>query len=346
MKSGQGSYRVAIVGASSLLGKEVQDVLEERRFPVSRLTRVAGDEDEPELPILDLQAVPGAAPVEDEGDAADPDIVFITARRREPPPFLRNLAARGRSGFAVIHLARGPETAKAKVAAPSIPFLGGPPRSADARIVSAHPATIVLSTLLLRLAARFPVRSAVAQVLSPASEMGSRAIDELQKQTVNLLSFQKIPRTVFGGQLAFNILPRLGRAGRDSLGEMAAQVRRELAGFLQERVPTPALQMIQAPVFYALACSLYVETAAPVSPADASAALAGERVRVCRPAEEAPTQVGAAGSSEILVDAVSADPAHPKGLWMWAVADNIRLAAVNAVEIAESLAAGAAGSAA
>ena len=173
--------------------------------------------------------------------------------------------------------------------------------------------------------------------------MGSRAIEELQKQTVNLLSFQEIPRAVFGAQLAFNVLPRLGRGGRGSLAILEAQLRRQLTEYLKKRAPVPALHMIQTPVFYALACSLYVETAQTVTPADAAAALAGARVRMSRPTEGPPTQVDAAGSSDILVDAVTRDPAHPKGIWIWAAVDNLRLAAVNAVEIAESLSSGAAG---
>jgi aspartate-semialdehyde dehydrogenase len=342
MKSRQGSYRVAIVGASSLLGKEVAAVLEERHFPVSRLLRIAGDEDEPELPILDLQGGVESASGDEDLSTGDPDFVFLAARPRELPSFLQTLKKNGRPECAVIHLVECQEAAEGEVAPPSIPFLEGRPArrggaGAATHIVSAHPATIVLSTLLLRLAARFPVRSAVAQVFSPASELGSRAIEELQKQTVNLLSFQKIPRAVFGGQLAFNVLPRLGRGGHGGLADLEAQVRRQLAEYLKKRAPLPALHVVQIPVFYALACSLYVETAETVTPAEAAAALAGARVRLSRLTEDAPTQVDAAGSSDILVDAVTPDPAHPKGVWIWAAVDNIRLAAVNAVEIAESL---------
>ena len=347
MKPGKGSYRIAIVGASSLLGKEVAAVLEERRFPVSRLIRLAANEDEPELPILDLQGAAESALADEDVSAGDLDFVFLAARRRELPPFLRGLGADG-NRCVVIHLAEGPGSAKVKAPALSIPFLDGRTArggGAGAEIVSAHPATIVLSTLLLRLSGRFPIRSAVAQVLSPASEMGSRAIDELQKQTVNLLSFQKIPQTVFGGQLAFNVLPRLGRGERSSLANLEAQVCGQLAEYLKRRAPVPALHVIQTPVFHALACSLYVEFAQTVTPADAAAALKGARVRVSRLTEDAPTQVDAAGSSDILVDGVSPDPAHPKGIWIWAAVDNLRLAAVNAVEIAENLGAGAAGSA-
>jgi aspartate-semialdehyde dehydrogenase len=114
-------------------------------------------------------------------------------------------------------------------------------------------------------------------------------------------------------------------------------LRRQLKQYLANRVPLPALRVYQVPVFYSLAISLYVETERPEAPEALAAALAGGHIRVRRRNEPSPSQVEAAGSSNILVDTVAPDPDHPTGIWIWAVVDNIRLAAVNAVEIAESL---------
>jgi aspartate-semialdehyde dehydrogenase len=102
-------------------------------------------------------------------------------------------------------------------------------------------------------------------------------------------------------------------------------------------VPLPALRLFQVPVFHSLAVSLFIETAQPVAPEKVGEALQGERVHMRRRSQDSPTQVEVAGSDKILVDSVTADPDHPTGLWIWAVADNLRLAAVNAVEVAESL---------
>ena len=54
MKPAVRGKRVAVIGASSLLGKELLNVLEERKFPVSRLVTFEDDEDEQALPIVDL----------------------------------------------------------------------------------------------------------------------------------------------------------------------------------------------------------------------------------------------------------------------------------------------------
>ena len=53
MKLAPQGYRVAVVGASSLLGKKVLTVLEERGFPVSRLIKFQSDEKEPDAPIVE-----------------------------------------------------------------------------------------------------------------------------------------------------------------------------------------------------------------------------------------------------------------------------------------------------
>jgi aspartate-semialdehyde dehydrogenase len=196
---------------------------------------------------------------------------------------------------------------------------------------------IVISALLLRLAARFPLKTAVAQVFLPASESGSRGVDELQKQTVNILSFQSPPHRVFGSQLAFNMLPRLGRSAKGEMASLEPLLRRQLHHYLGERVPRPALRLFQIPVFYSVGVSIYVETAEPISADAATAALAGERIKVRKSTLDAPTPVEATGSADILVDAVLIDAEHANGIWLYAVADNLHLAATNAVELAAGL---------
>jgi aspartate-semialdehyde dehydrogenase len=203
--------------------------------------------------------------------------------------------------------------------------------------ISAHPAVIAISSLMLRLAARFPLKSAVAQVFCSASESGSRGVEELQRQTVNILSFQSVPEEIFGAQLAFNLLSRLGKSGKGEMTTLETRLHRQLHHYLGGRVPVPSLRLLTVPTFYSVAVSLYVETAERVTTEAATAALTGERIKVRKANLDAPTPVEVTGSSDILVDSISHDAEHPNGLWLWAVADNLHLAATNAVELAASL---------
>lgn len=361
MKLSTPGYRVAVSGASSLLGKELLTVLEERKFPAAQLMTPGTDavsEDDPDLPILDLAGAHHEETADRARDAATPgtgeeeaDIVFHATRGARP----RSGSTAPGGGPVVIDLsgelasaaAQGPVRAPDEVV--SIPFLDrelGPEHRVRAAryYVSAHPAAIVIGSVLLRLGARFALRAATAQVFGPASEIGPKGIEELQKQTLNLMSFQKIPQAVFGGQLAFNLLPRLGRARRggpavyrDNLTGLDSRVRSHLRTYLAGRAPLPALRVVQAPVFYSMTVSLYVETEQAVDLPSVTQALHGGRVQVVRLSDQAPSQVDVAGTENIVVDALAADADHPAGIWIWATADNLRLAAVNAVEIAESL---------
>jgi len=353
MKTSPQGYRIAVVGASSLLGKELLNVLEEYHFPFSRLVTFSDEENEPELPILDLREGSKTSVLDENVTASELDFAFIAARSLQMPSFLNPAPAsdQGRPACFIIDLSPatpGEKAAEAQIPFPgkvvSVPFLdrsfplGEKEQGGESRVyVSACPATIVISSLLLRLAARFPLKGAVANIFTSVSEVGSRGIEELQKQTVSLLSFQKIPRKVFGAQLAFNLLSRPGGTGGSELLALENGLRKQLKEYLQGRVPLPALRLFQVPVFYSLAVSLFIETDQPVAAEKAGEALQGERIQVRRRSQDSPTQIEVTGSDKILVDSVMADPDHPTGLWIWAVADNLRLAAVNAVEVAESL---------
>jgi aspartate-semialdehyde dehydrogenase len=351
----QGSS-VGVVGASSLLGKELLAVLKERNFPVSRLI-TAEDDDEPDVPVLDLREGFEPSIADENLSERDFDLVFVAA---PPHPIPEKSKARGEAPFfrspsqlaqatrcTVIEL--GDSLAGESSGEVRIPFLerkGATPISSPSRrhFVSPHPAAIILSGLLVRLSSQLPLASAVAQVFAPASDIGPQAVDELQRQTSSLLTFQKLPEAVFGRQLAFNLLPRLGTSRRKIGAHVQAETRihQQVAAYLAESeeskraVPTPAIRLIQAPVFHSVAVSLYVETAKPASVEELESALAQERMTVMRLREPAPSQVDASGSNDILIDAVQRDASHKNGAWIWAVADNLRLAAVNAVEIAEA----------
>src|ERR1051325_8340020 len=83
--------------------------------------------------------------------------------------------------------------------------------------VVAHPAAVVLGLLLVRAQKAGGVRSAVATIFEPASEHGRAGMDELHEQTVNLLSFQEMPKKVFDEQVAFNLIARYGEESKPTL---------------------------------------------------------------------------------------------------------------------------------
>jgi aspartate-semialdehyde dehydrogenase len=337
-------YRVVVTGASSLLGQELLTVLEERSFPISSLKTVEDAKAEPELPFVNLGQGTGLTPEHKAEIPEDFDFAFVVAPDERVGGWRERLKSRleGSGLRMVIDMdSRSHYAGTSDLRVPLLDLLPSadqerPADSELAVVVSPHSTAIMIGALMLRLGARFPLSSAVAQVFSPASEIGPRAIEELQKQTVNLLSFQKVPHDVFGGQIAFNLLPRLGTRA-EKADSLEGRIRSQVQSYLGGRVRMPALRLFQVPVFYSVALSLYVETEERVAPLDLVAALDGPPIKIRRGSQKPPSQVEAAGSNEILVDAIEPDPTCPTGIWFWAVADNLRLAALNAVQIAEGL---------
>jgi len=189
--------------------------------------------------------------------------------------------------------------------------------------------------LLLRAGKAGAIRSAVATVFEPASEQGQKGMDELHQQTVNLLSFQPLPKDVFDEQVAFNMLARYGQKSRLSLDSLEARVRRHY----QKIVGTepPALMLLQPPVFHGQALAIYLEMAQAVDHEQLSQALAGDHVVLAGAEDDSqPTNVNTAGQANILVS-LKSEASRPNGIWLWAAADNLRIAAMTAVECAESM---------
>jgi aspartate-semialdehyde dehydrogenase len=328
--------RVAILGGASLKGKELKEVLEERAFPVKKLTLV--DDDEALGQLTDFEGEPTFIQRVASETFAENDLVFFastagTFTRAHWPQAAAGSAALIDLSHALLDV---PE------AVVRVPFLDAhlrPPASARRWFITPHPAAIALLTLLARLQAAARLRQVVANVLEPVSERGASGLEELQEQTVGLLSFKEFPRAVFDAQVAFNLLPRYGAESHVRLEEVEDIIRREIercAPALAERL---ALRVLQAPVFHAHGLSVCAELEAPAEVSAVEEALRGERVTLRGLGETPVTPVDAAGRDDIVVGPVQRDPKRPAVFWLWTVVDNLRLTARTAVDIAETLAA-------
>jgi aspartate-semialdehyde dehydrogenase len=161
-------------------------------------------------------------------------------------------------------------------------------------------------------------------------------MDELHQQTVNLLSFQQLPKVIFDAQVAFNMIARYGENATPTLESIERRVLKHLELIAGPDVPRPSLLMVQAPIFHGHAFSVYVELEKTVALGDLSQALTGEHVSVARLASDSPNNVNAAGQGDVLVS-VAGDANHENGYWLWAASDNLRIAASTAVEAAEAM---------
>jgi len=198
--------------------------------------------------------------------------------------------------------------------------------------------SIMLALAAARLQSKLSLRSVAATVMQPASEGGPLAMDELHQQTVNLLSFQTLPREQYDAQVAFNLLPSLGEAAKVKLGAAENRIREHYAAISGGSLPPLALQVMQAPVFHGYVVSMLVEVAGAATVEQVEAALAGDHFDVVNGESDPPSNLSAAGQEDIMVrvrEEVGGD--GMTRFWLWLAADNLKLAALNAIACATEL---------
>jgi aspartate-semialdehyde dehydrogenase len=325
--------RVAIVGASTFRGKEIAQLLEQGPFAAAEVRlfddlRLAGT-------LTEAGGEPAFLQPIEQDSFQGASFVFFAG---EPDFSSAHLAAAERSGASVIDLSGALATAKA--ALPWIPALDAalpPPRPPSSRQFYSPGSPAIVTCTLAAAFRSFAVRRLMLVFFQPVAERGQEGIAELESQTVKLLSFQPIDQTVFDTQVAFNVLDEYGEASRVRLADTRAALGAEVGIYLGGRVPLPAIHMVHAPVFYSLAFSAFLELDSPREPAELGRALAGAGVKLAAVGEAAPSNVSVAGSSEICTAQIRRDANIAAGYWLWGAVDNVRLAAHNAVRIAEKI---------
>ncbi len=328
----QEGLRFAIVGASTLRGKEVKQVLDDRRIPLKSVHLF--DDDEAMRRLTEFAGEPAVIETVAPDAFNDVDLVFFASSAEFTR---RHWQVAHRAGCRMIDLSGAlADEQDACFWIPSLDDVLPPPKPIGGSLcVSPHAATIILCHLATRLGLAGPVARAVLLLFEPVSERGQAALDELEQQTVNLLSFQPIPKDVFDSQVAFNLLPRYGDSSAAKLTEIRSRIEREASAYLSGRSAMPAISLLHVPIFHSYAFEVFVEYMAEITTRNLEQKLESPAITIRRSDEEAPSPVGVAGESGIVLDFVRADSHWRKAFWIFGTADNLRLAAANAVEIAE-----------
>ena len=337
-KSGEpwsGLFRVAVVGAASLKGKEVKDVLSERSFP-SEDVKLLDDEES----LGQVEAVgdePTFIQQVTPEHLHDIDFAFFCSDEAYTAKTWR-LARE--AGSEIIDMSYALDAEKGAVLrAPLVERELGIRQKVGletAPVVVAHPASAVLALLLARVQKVREIRNIVATVCEPASEYGKRGMDELHDQTVNLLSFQQMPMNVFGTQVAFNLGSGYGENIKPSMHVTELRILNHYSRITSGKLPLPSLMLLHAPVFHAHTFSIYIDLASPFEQNELQAALSGEHVQITHSQDDEPSNVNVAGAEDILVS-VRSDVQRDTGVWLWAAADNLRVSATMAVNCAEEM---------
>lgn len=337
------SYQIAIVGASSLLGKELGSELNESSLAASNITLLEEEEDAAGQltaagdEVAFIQKIDGSS-------FEHMDFVFFTGSAKETKSHWQQAR---RAGASILDLTYSLEGEKdVVVMSPWVSEAEGKQVLAahgldlgTQAVVPAHPVAVMLALVATRIHKKFSVTTLAVTVMEPASEHGRDAMDEMHQQTVSLLSFQTLPREQYDAQVSFNLLPSLGSRAKVQLDAIDKKIRRQYELLSQGTLPSLSMQVVQAPVFHGYVASVFVETKEPTTVAHLEAALAGEHIDLVSAESEPPSNLSAAGQEEIMVRVIGETGKTEKGtrFWLWLAVDNLKLAAVHAIACAMEL---------
>ncbi|MGH7079604.1 MAG: aspartate-semialdehyde dehydrogenase [Acetobacteraceae bacterium] len=331
------AYRVAVVGATGAVGREMLKVLAERHFPVSDVAAVAS------------------------GRSAGMEVSFGDKLTLKVQP-LEQFDFRGFdlglfSPGAEVSARHAPRAAEAGCVVidntshfrmePDVPLVVPEVNPAalekfSRRNIIANPncSTIQLVVALKPLHDRFGVKRVVVATYQSVSGAGKEAMDELFNHTRSVFVHESGKPEQFTKEIAFNVIPQIDRFMGDGATREEWKMVVETRKILDPDIALVA-SCVRVPVFIGHGEAVHVEFASPVSVSDARSALRGAPgVTVIDAREDGGyvTPLESAGEDAVFVSRIRKDPTVANGLAFWCVADNLRKgAALNAVQIAETL---------
>jgi aspartate-semialdehyde dehydrogenase len=332
------TYKIAIIGAASIRGKELNEVLADSPFAGANFSLLDDDSQLGQLEAVgdEVTFIQRIEPTAFDGV----DFVFFAGSEEVTR---RHWKAAQKAGASIIDASYALESEPGVLVCS--PWLEESGRSglnlSTPAVVPAHPVAIALGLILARLQELGVIKSASATVLEPASEYGHTALDELHQQTIALLNFQSTPRAIYDTQVAFNVAPVLGAEAKADLRGSEARIRRHYALLAGSTLPPVSLQLLHAPVFHGHGISLAVEVDQPLQLDHVEAALGGEHVDVILGDADAdvPNNLNTVGQGDVMVRVRTADGSAEKTtrFWIWASIDNLKFSALNAVACATEL---------
>ncbi|WP_409269837.1 aspartate-semialdehyde dehydrogenase [Pseudomonas sp. KCJK9044] len=323
---------IAVVGATGSVGETLVQILEELSFPVATLHLLASMESAGSSVMFAGKKI--KVREVDSFDFAQVKLAFFAAS----PAVSRSFADKAQhAGCTVIDLSGGLDDALALVPeanAEQIAKLKLP-----ARICSPSTSAVALAVALAPLKGLVDIERVQVMASLAVSAQGREAVNELARQTAELLNARPLEPRFFDRQVAFNLLAQVGAA--DEQGHTA--VERRLVSELRVVLGQPQLKIsvscVQVPVFFGDSFSVAVQSRRPVDLEAVKQALEAAGSIELVEDDDYPTPVGdAVGQDVVYVGRVRHGIDEPEQLNLWLTTDNLRKgAALNAVQVAQLL---------
>ncbi len=329
--------RVALIGATGVVGGEILQLLEEREFPVQTLSLLSSGHSEGQRLSFDGRSISARMLTKDE--LQNLDIAIFAADAETSQDFAHHAVD---AGAVVI------DCSQASRLDPEIPLCVpeiNPEVIAQHRGVIAvpHSLTTQIALALAPLHAAVPLKRVVIAAYQSVSGLGQEAMRAFDQQLRDMLNFRQPELDVFPHQLAFNCIPQCGDFLDNGYTSEEMAIIDETRKLLTSTDLPVTATAVRVPLMHSHSAAVTIETEDLLSPVVARDLL-GEAAGVVVEDDVArlfyPSPVRVNGRDEAYIGRIRSDLSVPHGLHLWVVADNLRRGvALNVVQIAEQLAA-------
>ena len=330
-------YRVAVVGATGNVGREILNILSEREFPADEVSAVASSSSVGkevsfgDTKILKVESL-------ENFDFSGFDIGFFSPGAAVSAEHAPRAAA---SGCIVVdntsHFRMDPEI---PLVVPEVNRESLDGFRNHNIVANPNCSTIQMVVALKPLHDLAPIRRVVVSTYQSVSGAGRRAMDELFDQTRKVFFNERLSPSNFPRDIAFNVIPHIDVFQADGSTKEERKMVEETQKILDPSIQVSAT-CVRVPVFVGHAEAVNVEFDAPISIEEARKALENAEgvVVIDDPSnDEYVTPLEAAGEGAVYVSRIREDTTLDYGLNLWVVSDNLRKgAALNSVQIAEAL---------
>jgi aspartate-semialdehyde dehydrogenase len=329
-------YKVAVVGATGNVGREMLEILDERKFPADEVVALAsrrslGTEVSFGDRTLKCKAL-------DHYDFSDVDICLMSAGSTVSKEWSPKIAA---AGAVVI------DNSSYWRYDSDVPLIV-PEVNADAvagfrkKGIIANPncSTAQLVVALKPLHDKARIKRVVVATYQSVSGAGKDAMDELDRQTKAIYSLQDVETKKFPKRIAFNLIPHIDVFMEDGYTKEEWKMVAETKKILDPKIKLVAT-CVRVPVFISHSEAVNIEFEQPITPEEAREILRSAPGCIVIDKREPggyATPFEAAGEDATYISRIREDATVENGLAMWVVSDNLRKgAALNAIQIAECL---------
>lgn len=331
------SYKIAVVGATGNVGREILEILAQREFPAREVVALAsrnsvgkqvsfGDDK-----VLEVRAL-------DDYDFKGTDIALFSPGSAVSKVHAPRAAA---AGCVVID-----NTSFFRMD-PDVPLVvpevnGDALKNYSKKNIIANPncSTMQMVVALKPLHAANPIKRVVVSTYQSVSGAGKEAMDELYEQTKALYVHDHKEPKKFTKRIAFNVIPHIDVFMDDGSTKEEWKMAEETKKILDPNIKVSAT-CVRVPVFVGHSESINIEFTNPITVKQVYDLLEeAEGVMLMDRREDGGyiTPIECAGEDNVYVSRVRKDPTVENGINLWVVSDNLRKgAALNAVQIAEAL---------